>query len=134
MDPIRITDEFVPDLGAPSFRVVAADWDVAIYYFAIRDQRVRLRFQSCAAYLYEGLNDEDERRLQRWPEDFEFHPFPQFLYVLEESDWHERLGLPSNDFHHYVLFFKENVFQCLAKGYVFSPVSSNEDESFELEE
>lgn len=117
--PIDVAFEWVPEVGAPSFKMVAAEWSATIYYYSEDDQYVALKFISCPAYKNEGLNDEDEIRFRQWPEDYARHPAPQFMYTIEESDWQESLGLPSADYRHFILFFKENVFQCLAKGYIF---------------
>jgi len=138
MKLIEIEDQFVMDTGAPCPLLIAEDGDLRLIFYSndenqndlrqrnnLYDQGiVELKFKLYGFFSFGPPNDET---LTGHPY-FELDLYPYSFYELLDSDLiakistygrHHHFYNPNayDKYHHYILTFKEQLFECVARGF-----------------
>lgn len=116
--------------NAPDLKITVADTDVVIEFYLndfayenfSKEDKARIIFHNCYQYRNGAPNDEgfyiyNQSRYKkysvRWGE----------FYLVHNSDWREyfpepiRIGVLHDNLQHYLFYFKDETFECIASSY-----------------
>jgi hypothetical protein len=131
MNSIRLNTNWNAEPNAPRVKIFIDNNTITLEfflnYFTYKEfkegDRCRLRFKNCHKYSFNGMNDEGYYREQYR---YKYTELPWGEFYKLETDWqtdfpteHSILSnlINPNELNHYIFFFKDNTFECVAESY-----------------
>lgn len=125
----QINTDWNADPNAPEVRLTVDNNSVTLEFYLNyflferfhEGDKAKLTFNKCYKYTFNGMNDEGYFQGQYRYKENQL-PWGEFYKV--ETDWekdfplkHEVLNGKSDERNHYIFFFKDNTFECVAEDF-----------------
>jgi hypothetical protein len=134
----RLNEGWNAEPNAPHPQVTLSGTDILVEFFLNPfqyrqfglDDRGIIRFSDCSRYRFGATNDEGWYRGQcryskvapAWGEFYEIDGSDSRLD--EPKDW-QTISEASSASRHFLFYFRDNTFECIANGWVFEPKATN---------